>query len=118
MLLIDDERELTSAVRRSLQRMHDVEVASSGADALARIERGERFDIVFCDLVIPQMTGAEVHRAVELISPAQAGRFVFVTGASRLAAFTAFLSSVANARIEKPFQMAELEHLIERHLGR
>ena len=41
------------------------------------LQQGERFDLILCDVMIPQMTGIELYQATERIDPAQASRFVF-----------------------------------------
>jgi CheY-like chemotaxis protein len=48
--------------------------------ALQRITAGERFDIIVCDLMMPQMTGMDLHAALTRAAPDQAARMVFLTG--------------------------------------
>ncbi len=82
ILLVDDEPLLLKSYARCLERGRDHEVvsASGGAEALARLRDDEPFDLVFCDLSMPDVDGVEVHRAICEYHPQLAGRFVFLTG--------------------------------------
>jgi signal transduction histidine kinase/CheY-like chemotaxis protein len=63
VLLVDDETDNLEVLREVLElEGHDVEVARSGPEALARIDRGERFDLVLCDVGMPEMSGWQVAR--------------------------------------------------------
>jgi DNA-binding response OmpR family regulator len=69
LLLVDDEQDfLTAYSRRFLRRNTDVTVASSGAEALAKIEEIE-FDAVVLDVMMPEMNGIEVLRRIKAKSP-------------------------------------------------
>jgi two-component system cell cycle sensor histidine kinase/response regulator CckA len=46
-----------------------VEAASSGPEALALLDRGERFDLVLCDVGMPEMSGWQVAREIQRIAP-------------------------------------------------
>ena len=94
-------------MRRTL-RQHDVQVCSSGAEALARLGGGERFDVIFCDLMMPEMSGMELYEQLSAQHAEQAARMVFVTGGAFTPAAQAFLSRVSNARLDKPYETEEL----------
>ena len=70
VLVVDDDPTIGNTVARVL-RAHEVVLLSSPRAALARIEAGERFDVVLCDLMMPELTGMELH---ERIARVRAGR--------------------------------------------
>jgi CheY-like chemotaxis protein len=114
VLVVDDEPLLCRYLRRLLAPDHDVTVATSAADAVERVARGERFDVILCDLCMPRMSGMELHAAVQELAPELARRMVFLTGAACAPTARAFLDAVPNARIEKPFEPATLRAVLRR----
>jgi CheY-like chemotaxis protein len=81
-------------------------------EAREALERGERFDVILCDLMMPQMTGMELHAALERVAPDQARRVVVLTGGAYTEAGRAFLARVALPHVEKPFDAARLRELV------
>jgi len=69
LLIVDDEPLFASSLRRVLASEHVVTVANSGRAALDRLRRGERFDVVLCDLMMPEMTGADLHAELLALAP-------------------------------------------------
>ncbi|HVU53031.1 MAG TPA: response regulator [Polyangia bacterium] len=112
LLIVDDEVMFAKAVARSLAAEHDVEIAASAGDALARVRAGERFDVIICDLMMPQMTGMALHAELTAVAPEQAARIVFVTGGAFTAGAREFLDAVPNQRIEKPFESQQLRAVL------
>jgi signal transduction histidine kinase/CheY-like chemotaxis protein len=112
LLVVDDEQLVLAAIQRALEEHHQVTCEADGRRALRRIEAGERFDLVLCDLMMPEMTGMEFHAAVSSAAPELADRIVFVTGGAFTPSAEAFLAGVPNPRIEKPFRMDELRSLV------
>jgi PAS domain S-box-containing protein len=112
VLVVDDEESLAQAIRRYLTTDHDVDAASNGREALDRIVAGERYDVILCDLMMPQMTGMELHEAVLRIDADQARRMVFLTGGAFTQSARAFMERTANHRIEKPFDLKALRNLV------
>jgi signal transduction histidine kinase len=112
VLIVDDEVMFAKAVARSIAGEHDVELASSAADALGRLRAGERFDVIICDLMMPQMTGMELHAELTRLAPEQAARIVFVTGGAFTPGAREFLDAVPNHRIEKPFETQQLRAVL------
>jgi PAS domain S-box-containing protein len=112
VLVIDDEESLGQAIRRYLSQDHDVEAVTSARVALDLLANGQRYDVILCDLMMPQITGMEVHATVKKIDPAQADRIVFVTGGAFTESARTFFDNTPNPRIEKPFDLKTLRHLV------
>jgi PAS domain S-box-containing protein len=112
VLVVDDEESLAQAIRRYLAVDHDVDGASNGREALDRIRGGARYDVILCDLMMPQMTGMELHEAVVRIDTDQARRMVFMTGGAFTQSAREFIENVLNRRIEKPFDLKALRTLV------
>lgn len=111
ILVIDDDAAICTAIRRLLGRRHQVLTTTSGKDALDRIREGERFDLILCDLMMPVVTGVEVHAGIMELAPDQAERIVFLTGGAFTAAARDFLKRVPNERFDKPFDGGRLRLL-------
>lgn len=112
VLVIDDEEALANAIRRFLSSAHEVTVAHRVGEARALIAGGKHFDVIICDLMLPDGTGMELHAELLASDPALAERMVFATGGAYTDAAVAFLGSVPNLRIEKPFNLRELRVLV------
>ena len=112
VMVVDDEAIITATVRRLLSREHDVVTATRAIEALHRIQSNERFDLILCDLMMPQMTGMELHDRIAQIDGDQAGRIVFLTGGAFTPTARQFLDRVPNQRIEKPFDAQHLRVLV------
>jgi CheY-like chemotaxis protein len=112
ILVIDDEEMLGQAIRRYLAQDHDVESVTSARVALELIGGGARYDLVLCDLMMPQITGMEVHEAVSKIDKAQADLIVFMTGGAFTERARSFFETTNNQRIEKPFDLKTLRHFV------
>ena len=83
----------------------------------SHFERGERFDVILCDLMMPQMTGMDLHRALSEQIPEQAGRMVLLTGGAFTPGAVSFLDRVPNRRLDKPFDPARLRAAVRELIG-
>ena len=113
VLIVDDEPIVARAAERALAGF-DVVIATSAAEALRLLEEGAHFDAVLCDLMMPQMTGMELHARVAARSPELGARFVFITGGAFTDAAAEFLRTTPNGWLEKPFDPRGLRAAIER----
>ncbi len=113
VLVVDDDAVVARALRRELQRDHDVTLATSGSEALALIEADRGFDVVLLDVMMPGMMGGDLHAEVSRRWPGFEQRFVFMTGGAFMPAAREFLDRVSNLRIDKPFDGRELRRLID-----
>jgi PAS domain S-box-containing protein len=112
LLIIDDEQMILGALRRSLGGEYNVTCASDGRRALERLRAGDRYDLILCDLMMPEMTGMDVFAEMEKLAPDQAERMVFVTGGAFTTRAREFLERVPNARVEKPIDFQNLRVLL------
>ncbi len=104
VLVVDDEPLILRSVARLLRDQHDVETASNGREALLKLSQEGPFDLIVCDLMMPEMTGMELHRAVRTWAPDVADRFVFLTGGAYTDGAREFLAGVENPKLDKPIQ--------------
>jgi len=114
VLAIDDEPLLLKAYRRMLSDIHAIDTALGGLEALRALERDASYDVILCDLQMPEMSGMGLHEAVRKRWPALADRFVFVTGGAFSPDAKRFLEESVCAVIQKPFRVEDLLALIER----
>jgi len=109
---VDDEPLVGRAVARVLAAEHEVVTRTSAREALAELLGGAGFDVVLCDLMMPEMTGMEVHARLARDAPALAARLVFLTGGAFTPAARDFLDRVPNPRLEKPFDPQALRDAV------
>jgi CheY-like chemotaxis protein len=112
ILVVDDEPIVCFSLERLLSREGEVVAVTSARHALACIEAGARFDVILCDVMMPEMDGASMYAELRKLVPGQAERMVFVTGGAFTARTRDFMSSVPNPRISKPFDVERLLTLV------
>jgi PAS domain S-box-containing protein len=112
VLVLDDELLVASVLARMLSE-HDVSVVTKAREALALIEQGKHFDVIFSDLMMPEMSGMEFYAELSRRHPAATQRVVFVTGGAFTPAAREFLDQLPNPRLDKPFNAARLRALVQ-----
>lgn len=120
VLVVDDEPAVSSVLCTLLARDFDVRVVNHGPDAIAALSSkdGAQFDLVLCDLMMPEKSGVEVYAEVTRERPELADRFVFMTGGAYTARGREFLEAVEAPIIEKPFELREVRALLLEHGAR
>ncbi|HYH96640.1 ATP-binding protein, partial [Hyalangium sp.] len=116
ILAVDDEQLVLNALKRTLGSEHDVLLFNRAQAALAWLAQGEPWDLILCDLMMPEMTGMEFHAEVSRRMPERAGHILFVTGGAFTPGAREFLSHLSNVRVEKPFDPPALRQLIHAQL--
>jgi CheY-like chemotaxis protein len=116
VLVIDDEPMIGKAIERTLFDEHEVVALASAGEALERIRDGERFDLILCDLMMPQMTGMDLHAGLARVSSEEAAKMIFLTGGAFTPGARNFLDTTPNQWIEKPFDIRKLRALINERI--
>jgi len=114
---VDDEPLVCASIYRVLSRHFDVAPHTSPGHALRLVRAGERFDVVLCDLMMPEMSGPAFHAELALLEPTLAAQAIFLTGGAFTQQAREFLERVPNARLHKPFDPAELLALVAARCG-
>lgn len=112
VLIIDDDRLLASALRRLL-RGNEVKSVRTLADARSHLEAGQ-FDLVLCDLNLPDGHGSELLNWMQETCPEQLRRTVVLTGG-----FNPSIHPLPRniEVIEKPVQPRMLQRVLQRVSG-
>jgi PAS domain S-box-containing protein len=112
VLVVDDDVFVARSIRRLLRPQHDVTLALSGRQALGLI-RNSDYDVIFCDVMMPEMTGMELHAAVSKQNEKLSERFVFITGGPFTPEARQLFDNVTNPCIQKPFTPTDLANVLE-----
>jgi PAS domain S-box-containing protein len=109
VLVVDDEPGNLEVLSRSLKKEYEVLSAMSGVEAMAILEKdGGRIDAIVSDINMPEMDGIALYHAVSQKFPRLEKKLVFITGGIFAEDVAAFLKSVPNVCIEKPFSHQDL----------
>ena len=104
VLVVDDEPSIAEMLSDMLSHAGaQVETASNGLEALARIEGGATYDAILSDLRMPQLDGPGFYREVLRCRPELGARIIFMTGDALSPHIGRFLETVATPRVNKPF---------------
>jgi PAS domain S-box-containing protein len=117
ILVVDDEPLVLTALKRTLGEEHDVTAFPRARAALEWLEQGLPWDLILCDLMMPEMTGMDFHEELSRRMPERAGHVLFVTGGAFTPRARDFLARVPNPRTEKPFEMRALRELVNARLS-
>ena len=118
-LVVDDEASIRRVLRRYLERAGwAVDDAGDGAMAEAQLfTSGAHYDLVICDLNLPDCTGLELRAAIEDRAPYLLERFVVATGESAdgsgpLSGAEAQELAGRGRLLAKPFSLEDLGALV------
>ncbi|MFK8002837.1 MAG: ATP-binding protein [Polyangiales bacterium] len=111
ILVIDDEKLIGRAMKRALSR-HQVTVMTDGEDALRALAE-HQFDLIFCDLMMPGLSGMDVYRQAVDQNAALKTRFVFMTGGAFTPGARAFMDETSSLVLEKPFNLKQVRAIAD-----
>jgi DNA-binding response OmpR family regulator len=111
ILVIDDEVRIGRVLNRILSRDYDVTVMSEASSAASALE-SNLYDLVICDLRMPGISGIELYERAVGSDSKYAGRFLFLSGDLSGDQNEAFFARTGEARLGKPFELAELRERV------
>jgi DNA-binding NtrC family response regulator len=107
-----------TVLQRTLGAEHEIVACAGAREALDRLGRGERFDLVLSDLLMPELTGMDLHAELSRSHPDLAQRMVFLSGGACTEAARDFLTRPGREFVEKPFDLESIRAVIARRLAR
>lgn len=117
LLVVDDELLVGKALQRDL-RPHQVLVVNSGRKALELLRGQSGFDMILCDMMMPDLSGMDVYEQLRTQCPELLERVVFMTGGTFTERAEEFRSSVPNTFIDKPLSMPKVRALLAAYRSR
>lgn len=113
MLVVDDERNVTSVLRKILSRDYLVETAASAAQAFAMLAVDpDAYDLILCDLEMPNACGMEFVTMVRERHPDLEKHVIIMTGGALGWEHQAFVEQLGAAVLAKPFEFAVLRETV------
>jgi len=116
ILVIDDEASVGKALHLMLHEEHDVTTLRSAREGLRVLLTEPAYDVIFCDLGMPEVGGADIYQALRFNRPGYERKLVFMTGGARAPAVSRFLRRVPNLHVEKPFDQRAVRRCVRRIL--
>jgi PAS domain S-box-containing protein len=112
VLVVDDEPLVRRVFARALGEQHDLVLVESGQAARELLCEDTEFDLIFCDLMMPAVSGMDLFAWLSAHDAPLANRVVFVTGGAFTLEAKDFLERVGNRVVEKPFEAREIAALV------
>ena len=117
VLVVDDDRGVCDALATALSIEHEVVAAQSSPEALALIAAGDRFDLILCDVHMPEVSGIRLYQQLLAAAPALAARVIFMTAGTFTQRGRDFLAAADRPLLEKPLDLAAVRALLlDEHL--
>src|SRR3984893_5724675 len=117
ILLVDDEPGMLRYIRTLLEvDEYTVETASTGEEALERVQKGLRPDLVLLDLLMPGIDGLQTLEQLRQTLPGV--KVVMLSCVSDTRKVVQAIRLGAHDYLTKPFQKAELDTVIDQCLGK
>jgi two-component system response regulator AtoC len=116
ILLVDDEPGMVRYIRTLLEvDDYKVETASTGEEALERVQKGLEPDLVLLDLLMPGIDGLQTLEQLRQLRPGV--KVVMLSCVSDTRKVVQAIRLGAHDYLTKPFQKAELDAVIDQCLG-
>src|SRR5580698_1211156 len=116
ILLVDDEPGMLRYIKTLLEvDDYKVETASTGEEALERVQKGLRPDLVLLDLLMPGIDGLETLEQLRKLQPGV--KVVMLSCVSDTRKVVQAIRLGAHDYLTKPFQKSELDTVIDQCLG-
>lgn len=113
ILVVDDDATNRFVVRLLMERRgHNVVEASSGYDALEKVEQTD-FDVILMDLSMPQMDGFETTRRLREVKNCCSSKPIFaLTAHTARSNVEKCISAGMNGVLPKPFDSSRADQLL------
>lgn len=112
-MIIDDDPQVAEILSLFLSQKYNVVTLHTAQEALSRLEQ-EKFDLIFCDLSMPEMDGIDFFEQFKQKFPTQVSTIIFITGGATSQRYQDFCDSIPNLKLEKPFSLKTLLPMVQK----
>lgn len=113
ILLIDDDAFVNRALGFALRQLgHEVTIAHDGDEALGILERQKNFELIFCDILMPVLSGPSFLILLRRYYPIQLPAVAVISGVNNVVALLTKLDVKYDYFIKKPFDMAKIKMVL------
>jgi signal transduction histidine kinase len=116
VLVIDHEPIIGRTIEAALAGEHEVVAVSVAQDAFERLASGERFDVVLCDLLMPDMSGGELYDRLHADWPHVAANVIFMNAGAFTPETSELVKRTSRRVLLKPFRIDELRAAVRAQL--
>ncbi len=114
ILIIDDDVFVQKALGFNLSELgHSVTTAGDGLKAIEVMEKKQDFDIIFCDVMMPVLTGPGFLLMLKNYFPNVLPAIVVVSGIKDGESFLKKIDTKFDYFVKKPVDMAELRRVVD-----
>jgi CheY-like chemotaxis protein len=112
-LIVEDDVAFAMIIRECLEGWgYSVIHAKDGVQGIKRVMVHE-FDVIICDMLMPNLAGDMFYKAVERVNPQLCKRFIFMTGNHDDPKINEFIRKVRGVILWKPFQLHVLHEAVD-----
>jgi len=112
VLVVDDDRGVCEALRAALSGEHDIVMAGSSQAAMELVRHDDCFDLILCDVHMPEVSGIGLYQQLRALNPGLAGRLIFMTAGTFTQRSRDFLAAVDRPMLEKPLDLSAIRAML------
>ncbi len=112
ILLLEDDESFQEIIKDFLEsHSYKVVAVRNGVEGVREIMASD-FEVIICDMLMPNLPGDMFYLAVERMRPHLCDRFIFITGLRDNQKVNNFIRKVRGTMLAKPFQVDDLLEMI------
>jgi DNA-binding response OmpR family regulator len=112
ILLLEDDEAFKNLIKTFLEaNFFQVVAVSNGVEGVREILASD-FEIIICDMMMPNLPGDMFYLAVERMRPHLCSRFIFITGMRGDGKAAEFVRKINGTMLMKPFHVDDLLEII------
>ena len=111
LLIVDDDAAIRGMLYDLLREQYECNTASSAEEAFQFLEV-EHYDAIITDIAMPGLTGVELLKRVQLRD--ESTPVILISGKGNEQDPKSLIALGAFAYLSKPFDLAEIEQVVER----
>ena len=112
VLVVDDDRGVCEALHSALSSEHEVVAVQSSREAMELVGGGHQFDLILCDVHMPEVSGIGLYQQLLVNTPDLASRVIFMTAGTFTQRGRDFLAAADRPLLEKPLDLSAVRALL------